>query len=315
MYSRLEPRDVAAARGGVGCTVDSDVLISGALDIQPQTSEPGLEITCCSEADLTEGGQIALHGDAGLDAEVLRIDYDELQSTRLGGLAHHLQLNPQGGNIGLGVSNPAHPVHVVGGPDVTPSGGGALVVGLSTNIAIDQNEIQAHSGGAPSLLSLNHDGGNVRIGGWLGVGLATTNPVAPLQLPAGPGASGTGGGSLVIGDDTNVAIDQNEIQAHSGGGPALLRINRSGGDVRVGGPAGGLLDLGVTVVHVDLTTAAGQAQCSAGSFLISGGCEGGTDLVTGSFPLDSTTWRCEFDGYDGGFENQAAYAICGRLMH
>ena len=120
----------------------------------------------------------------GEEVTVQILDVHHLVAYRLGavhqnrdvpgvGQPDHLQLNPQGGNIGLGVSNPVHPVQVAGGPDVTPSGGGALVVGITTNIAIDQNEIQAHAAGAPSLLTLNNDGGNVRIGGWLGVGLAT----------------------------------------------------------------------------------------------------------------------------------------------
>lgn len=311
-YSRLEPRDLLLGKAGTTCAVDNDVLISGTLDIEPQLQEPGLEISCCNEADLDGGGQIALHGDSITDPAVLRIDYDELQSSKFG-LPHHLQLNPHGGNIGLGVSNPAHPVHVGPGPDVTASGGGALVVGFSSNIAIDQNEIQAHSLGAPSSLYLNNEGGDVVIGGSLGVGLSIQGPEAPLHLPPGPGASATGGGSLVVGYSTNVAIDQNEIQAHAAGGPALLRVNRSGGDVRIGGPSGGLLDIGVMVVRTDSDDQAVTAQCPAGSFLISGGCEGVLDLLRSSYPEDSTTWSCFFDDIGADNYDHHAYAICGRI--
>ena len=306
-YSRLEPRDLLLGKAGSACAVDNDVLISGTLDIEPQLQEPGLEIACCNEADLEGGGQIALHGDALTDPAVLRIDYDEIQSSLLG-QPDHLQLNPHGGNIGLGVSNPAAPVHVPPGPDVTASGGGSLVVGYSTNIAIDQNEIQAHSGGAPSLLTLNNDGGNVRIGGWLGVGLAAAEPTAPLQLPGSPGATGTGGGALVVGGTTNVAIDQNEIQAHTAGGPARLRINRSGGDVQIGG-LDGMLDIGVQRIESNSDEQVVYANCPAGTFLISGGCSGSDDNVIASYPLDANTWFCRLDSTGTNF----AYALCGRL--
>ncbi|MBZ0114867.1 MAG: hypothetical protein K8J08_20570 [Thermoanaerobaculia bacterium] len=313
VYNLLAPRDLAVGRGGSNCTVDTDVLISGTLDIEPQLQEPGLEITCCNEASLAGGGQVVLHGDSITDPAALRIDYDEIQSTLLG-QPDHLQLNPHGGNIGLGLSDPVHPVHVTGGPDVTPNGGGALVVGISTNIAVDQNEIQAHAAGAPSLLTLNNDGGNVRIGGWLGVGLATNEPIAPLQLPEGPGASGTGGGSLVVGGDTNVAIDQNEIQAHSAGGPAILRINRSGGDVRIGGPTGGLLDIGVELVAASTSTDSVVAECPSGTFLLSGGCNGFTEPLQTSAPVDSSSWLCSWEGDAGGNPFHEAFALCGRLL-
>ena len=165
-FARLEPRDLLLGKGGTTCAVDNDVLITGRLDVNPSGTDPGLNVYCCNEADLDGGGQITLQSPLG----ELRMDYNEIQATALN-TPQMFQINPHGGNIGLGVSNPAAPVHILGGPDVTPSGGGALVIGLSTNIAIDQNEIQAHSAGAPALLTLNNDGGEVRIGGNLGIGM------------------------------------------------------------------------------------------------------------------------------------------------
>ena len=197
-YSRLEPRDLLLGKAGTTCAVDNDVLITGRLDVNPSGTDPGLNVFCCNEADLDGGGQITLQSFLG----ELRIDNDEIQATALG-TPQMFQINPHGGNIGLGVSNPAAPVHILGGPDVTPSGGGALVIGLSTNIAIDQNEIQAHSAGAPSLLTLNNDGGDVRIGGNLGIGIQLVEVTAnaeylEAQCPSGKRiiSGGCSGGDL-----------------------------------------------------------------------------------------------------------------------
>lgn len=68
-------------------------------------------------------------------------------------------------DVGIGVSEPSARLHLGGGTDVTPSGGGFLMVGgiTGTNIAIDNNEIMARSNGAAGTLSLNAEGGEVRI--------------------------------------------------------------------------------------------------------------------------------------------------------
>ncbi len=84
-------------------------------------------------------------------------------------------------------------LNILSGSDASPSGGGQLVLGsiTTTNVVIDNNEIMARSNGAVAPLSLNHNGGEVRIGqGSGGTGRLVT-PV--LQI--------TGGSDLAEGFD------------------------------------------------------------------------------------------------------------------
>ena len=63
-------------------------------------------------------------------------------------------------------------IQIPNGSDVSPTSGGYIVFGSEgvKNIAIDDNEIMARDNGVPNTLHLNHNGGDVRIGGdqvWL----------------------------------------------------------------------------------------------------------------------------------------------------
>jgi hypothetical protein len=89
--------------------------------------------------------------------ENLAIDRDEIQA-RNNGAANTLHLNQHGGNVnlangalvakgadgfvGIGVTDPTAKLNVAGGTDVSLSGGGTIVAGLTTsgNLAIDNNE-------------------------------------------------------------------------------------------------------------------------------------------------------------------------------
>ncbi len=70
------------------------------------------------------------------------------------------------GNIGIGTTAPDLKLHVTGGTDVSATGGGYLQLGLSTstNIGIDNNEIQARNNGAASTLYLQNSGGQLLLG-------------------------------------------------------------------------------------------------------------------------------------------------------
>lgn len=91
------------------------------------------------------------------------------------------------GNAGFGTTAPSVKLHVVGGSDASPSGGGYIVTGSITgaNVAIDENEIMARSNGSASALFFNNNGGNVIIDGTntgSRVGIGTSSPVADIHL-------------------------------------------------------------------------------------------------------------------------------------
>lgn len=71
------------------------------------------------------------------------------------------------GNAGIGTTSPAVKLHVVGGTDISPSGGGFIVSGSVTgaNIGMDDNEIMARNNGAVSKLFFNNNGGDVIVNG------------------------------------------------------------------------------------------------------------------------------------------------------
>jgi len=98
------------------------------------------------------------------------------------------------GNVGIGTKTPVVKLHVVGGTDTAPGGGGYIVAGSTTslNISIDDNEIMARNNGQAATLTLNNDGGDVKFGGAIDIGIEDIQtPVfedtseASLQCPAG----------------------------------------------------------------------------------------------------------------------------------
>ncbi len=69
------------------------------------------------------------------------------------------------GNFGIGTASPQAPLHIARGADITPGGGGYLVIGMPSgaSLGLDDNEILARDRGAVSTLHLQSDGGDVWI--------------------------------------------------------------------------------------------------------------------------------------------------------
>lgn len=135
-----------------------------------------------------------------------------------------------------------------------------LSIGIvtSTNLGIDDNEIQARFNGTASPLYINGNGGKVVINdtkasnGGLQVDGNTT-----LQGNSTAGLPNFGLEPLSIGDKTgkNLGIDGDDIQARSNGAASSLDLNYYGGMVRVN--AQGLANGGLQVGgHLNIPTSA-----------------------------------------------------------
>ena len=107
-----------------------------------------------------------------------------------------------GGNVGIGTATPAVKLHVEGGSDTAPGGGGYLVTGstTSTNISIDNNEIMARNNGQVATLTLNANGGDIVCGGAIDIGyeirVSDRGVTDPVTVTCSPGKKVLGGGCL-----------------------------------------------------------------------------------------------------------------------
>lgn len=129
-------------------------------------------------------------------------------------------LSVMGGLLGVGTNDPKVALHVDGGTDVAlEDDDGFLVLGSvgGLNMAFDDNEIQARNNGNASVLSLQGEGGDLRIH-WHGatssqvmvkdsgdVGLGTTGPAEKLDV-RGNIKLGTSGDLWAPGGVTNLRI-------------------------------------------------------------------------------------------------------------
>ncbi len=83
----------------------------------------------------------------------------------VGGNIMNLSYDDGVGQVGIGTTVPEARLHIKGGTDTAPDGGGFLVLGSTAgrNISIDDNEIMARIDGQPATLYLNNEGGLVRV--------------------------------------------------------------------------------------------------------------------------------------------------------
>ena len=130
------------------------------------------------------------------------------------------------GNIGIGTTTPDNKINVVGGTDVTPSGGGYLTLGAESgvNLSVDNNEIMARNNGATSVLYIQREGGNTllnQLGGNVGIG--TLTPDAKLEVTGQIKITGgsPGDGKVLTSDANGMANWQALPAGASNGGVSL----------------------------------------------------------------------------------------------
>lgn len=187
-----------------------------------------------------------------------------------------------GGHFGINTSTPEVPIHIRTGTDASKAGGGYFMMGdsASTNVVIDNNEIMARNNGNGATLSLNAEGGDVKV-----CANGAGKLVAPsLQL--------VGGADVVEGfhpldeapePGTVVSVtDDGSGRVTPSAGPydtAVVGVVSGAGDVRPGLELGqaGVADGEVKVamvgrVYVRCTTEGGPIR--AGDRLVSSGTVG-----------------------------------------
>ncbi len=181
-------------------TPDGDVGIGTASPRVKLHVDNGTDVNSATGGFIVTGDENALN--IGIDDnEIMARDNGQSSLLSLNRQGGHVTVAPVGdGNLGVGTDTPEARVHIGGGTDAEPQGGGYLVIGRTngTNVAFDNNEIMARNNGAPSTLFLNADGGDISCGGPLDIGYEIVLEVVGLEAggeavcPAGKRVLGGG---------------------------------------------------------------------------------------------------------------------------
>jgi hypothetical protein len=136
--------------------------------------------------------------------------------------AQYLSLNPSGGNVGIGTSNPSGNLHINSG---TTNGANTLVV---------ESDNTANSGGVnPQILIRRNNTGATRLGGIYFQALnsaSSANAYAVIEGQATSDTAGSEGGYLRIGVQGSGSL-QNSLRINS---DATINFQQSGGGIYLG---------------------------------------------------------------------------------
>jgi len=185
--------------GGFWMPSANDIYSANTGNVGIGTTNPGRKLQIGNNTIPNSEGMIRLASRSGTqgsnriwdvgvpetDGDSSRFGYSFVIDDTLLGTDPEFMVKYGSGNVGIGTAYPAVKLHVDGGTDVSPTGGGYVVFGSTAgaNLALDNNEIMARNDGAASSLFLNASGGNVLLSNSTGrVGVGTSTPQARLDV-------------------------------------------------------------------------------------------------------------------------------------
>ncbi len=215
------------------------------------------------------------------------------------------------GNVGIGISDPASRLHVIGSSDVTLTSNGYFMMGseAGANMAMDNNEIQARNDSATADLFLQAEGGKLQIGktsdanieidgtsiqalfngsnGTLilqgvaggktrlgnGFDFANTKLHISTGVDAGPAVNQSGYLMIGMSNAENVVFDNNEILARNNGVVSTLFLARDGSKVQLGNGA----EASGTKLHITSGNDVGLTDNLSGYMMM--GSQNGVNMV------------------------------------
>ena len=200
--------------------VSGAASVTGNLGVGTASPELRLHVTGGSDASPTGGGYAQF---GSTTSSNVVIDDNEIMARNNGG-TRSLSLNANGGDVyicesgagdlGIGTFTPDVRLHVEGGSDASPAGGGYAQFGSTTgsNVVIDTNEIMARNNGSTRSLSLNADGGNVYVSenGTGNFGVGRQNSANRFEVEGN--ASKTTAGSWLANSDRRIKTDVRSIE-------------------------------------------------------------------------------------------------------
>lgn len=216
-----------------------------------------------------------------------------------------------GGNTGIGAADPISKLQIIGGTDLSLTSNGFFMLGTasSSNIVMDNNEIQARNDSVEASLTLQGEGGrlligkpsdaNIQIDGTsvqalfngaaetlilqganggktrLGSGFDFSNTKLHISTGVDAGVDISQSGYLMIGmsNAENIVFDNNEILARNNGVASTLFLARDGSKVQLGNGAEGT----GTKLHITSGNDVGLTDNLSGYLMM--GSQSGSNMV------------------------------------
>lgn len=198
-----------------------------------QTNDPEAPLHVASSGQVLTPGGLLLLGDRS-EAH-MELDFNRIQSLfGNNDTPINLSLQPNGGNVGIGISNPQSRMHIVGTGD-------QLLTLHSTNLSDSKVGIELLRGSDANLSDwriVNQEGRLQFISAFDNFETEGTNQ---FKL-ASNGRINLGNSEFL-----NIEVQNNRIAAYDGDNPTNLTINRSGGNVNIGTLADNRVGIGTSI--------------------------------------------------------------------